>query len=218
MSSTSKPVVLWISLQYLFLNHSTSAHLLSALQNSTFLLQAERVPTALAFLSFPNLKAVILGDAEVAEAQHVELRQRVVEFAKAGGTVILGCAFTSIRPSDLNQFFKTTWGLPWEYGTYQRAVFFLNPSRRPELKDQPLPESYSQRCVSLKGIARKNKVYIPTEESRMQIFDELCERVDDLDEAPVAFTKLKNGFLGYVGDVNSEIESTDVVLAMLGMT
>ena len=53
----------------------------------------------------------------------------------------------------------------------------------------------------------------------------LCHRVacfgpgpiEDKAEAPVVFSKVGEGFLGYTGDVNAEEETTVVVLAMLGL-
>lgn len=79
MASTPKPAVLLISLSYIVLNHHTSAHLLAALHSSFFVLQAETPNTASAFLEWPNLKAVILGDADLTRKKYPELHRKVVE-------------------------------------------------------------------------------------------------------------------------------------------
>lgn len=39
----------------------------------------------------------------------------------------------------------------------------------------------------------------------------------DLNEAPVVYTRVGRGYLGYIGDVNGEEESTNVILSMLGL-
>jgi len=40
----------------------------------------------------------------------------------------------------------------------------------------------------------------------------------DQAQTPVAFTKIGDGSLGYIGDVNAEEESDNVVLAMCGIS
>lgn len=59
---------------------------------------------------------------------------------------------------------------------------------------------YSQKAVYVKGVARSDVWY-----------------AGERDEVAVAFTKVGNGMLGYVGDVNGEAGSEAVVLAMLGL-
>jgi len=47
-------------------------------------------------------------------------------------------------------------------------------------------------------------LYLPTQSSNTS-------------ECPVAFAKVGDGWLGYIGDVNAEEESDNVVLGMLGL-
>jgi hypothetical protein len=212
-------MVLLLSMSYLALNHDVSAHLLSALQSSTFLLQAESEDTARQFLSKPELKAVIIGDADLAEFanKYLDLHRRIFQFAEAGGIVVLGCSFSSMISRDhANRFFKDTWKLPWKMASYQRSTYFANPSRGNGLGGKEIPRSYSQKAVSLKSVADEDKVYIPTPESSLEslVFPPVSI---ELGETPVAYTKVGEGFLGYVGDVNSEEGSTSVILAMLNL-
>lgn len=62
---------------------------------------------------------------------------------------------------------------------------------------------YSQKAVTLSGVPAGDVIY--SGQSRGD------------DDTAVAFGKVGKGYLGYVGDVNAEDESTDVVLAMCGL-
>lgn len=77
----------------------------------------------------------------------------------------------------------------------------------------PLLPSYSQKAVFLKNVNATDSIYAPSSESRTQSHVFQAETVDQ-DQAPVAFTKIGSGWLGYIGDVNNEEGSQNVVLAM----
>lgn len=79
-----------------------------------------------------------------------------------------------------------------------------------------LPGTYSLKAVSLKGVARDHVVYGPTDLSRVERFGGAGESVDPR-QSPVVFAKVGDGWLGYVGDVNGEVESTAVIVAMCGL-
>ncbi|KAI9752206.1 MAG: hypothetical protein M1815_000666 [Lichina confinis] len=217
----SKPTIMLVSLVYLELNQDVSGHLLSALRSKATLLEVDSAERAIAVLSSTiSLHGIILGDGELGGKHfHAGLRARIVDFAKAGGTVVLGCDFSSlIRPSDFNKFFDKAWKLPWRFGTYYRSDFFAGAALEGKLNDRPIPASYSQKAVAAKGVREEHKVYVPTTESWTQSRVFMSTPVEDLSESPVAFTQIGQGHLGYVGDVNSEVESTAVVLAMFGLS
>ncbi|KAI9781790.1 MAG: hypothetical protein M1816_002180 [Peltula sp. TS41687] len=210
-SSTDKPAILLISLTYLTLNHNVSTHLLSALQSAAYLIQAEKASTALGILSqpeqYPTLKGILLGDPDLLKPKHAALRRRVVEFARSGGRVVLGCAFSAlVRWPGLDKWFEKDWALDWKSGAYTGDTYYLNPYSENRLRGKSLAASYSQKALLLKGVEPEDCVYIQGVES--------C---GDLRQAPVAFTKVGEGFLGYIGDVNSMEETTSVVLAMFDL-
>jgi hypothetical protein len=72
------------------------------------------------------------------------------------------------------------------------------------------------KTVHLKGIAPETIVYGSTSQSLTQSMVFAPSPVD-LSEAPVVYTRVEQGFLGYIGDVNGEDESTNVILSMLGL-
>lgn len=77
-----------------------------------------------------------------------------------------------------------------------------------------LPHSYSQKAVFLTNVASDDSVYRPSSDSVTQslVFP---PEPSNPNEAAVAFTKVGEGWLGYIGDVNNEQGSQAVILSML---
>ena len=216
--ATAIPCVLLLSLGYADTFNSVHKHFLAALNSVADVIQSETKESALENLARPNISGVFVTDPEITEKKYKKVLSRLVEYAKAGGTVVIGGTFsTFVRGSDNDAFFKKAWGLDWKMGSYHRTTFTLNPSRPERLFRGPnLADSYSMKTVHLKGIAPETVVYGPTPESRTQSMVFAPSAVD-LGEAPVVYTRIAQGFLGYIGDVNGEIDSTNVILSMLGL-
>lgn len=119
-----------------------------------------------------------------------------------------------MRPNEFESFFEK-WGLGWKMGDYHRTTFVLNPNPSSLRPSTPLPASYSMKAVHLKSINSTDAIYVPTPHSRVQSLVFAPTKVTNLEEAPVVYTKIGSGYLGYVGDVNAEEETTSVVLGML---
>lgn len=77
-----------------------------------------------------------------------------------------------------------------------------------------LATSYNAKAVHLKGVNAEDVLYAPTEDSRVQSHVFAPTPVNP-SHVPVAYTRIGDGFLGYVGDVNAEEESTSIILSML---
>jgi hypothetical protein len=216
--ATAIPCVLLLSLGYADTFNSVHKHFLAALNSVADVIQSETKESALENLARPNIFGVFVTDPEITEKKYKKVLSRLVEYAKAGGTVVIGGSFsTFVRGSDNDAFFKKAWDLDWKMGSYHRTTFTLNPSRPERLFRGPsLAASYSMKTVHLKGIAPETVVYGPTPESRTQSMVFAPSAVD-LSEAPVVYTRIAQGFLGYIGDVNGEIDSTNVILSMLGL-
>ena len=212
------PFVLLLSFGYADTFNSIHKHFLAALRSRAEVVQPETKESALQSLARPEIIGVFITDPEVVEKKYATVVSRLVQYVKAGGTVVIGGTFsTFVRPSDNDTFFKKAWGLNWKMGSYHRTTFSLNPSRPERLLRGPsLAASYSMKTVHLKGIAPETVVYGPTSESRTQSMVFSPSPVD-LSEAPVVYTRVEKGYLGYIGDVNGEEESTNVILSMLGL-
>jgi hypothetical protein len=74
-----------------------------------------------------------------------------------------------------------------------------------------LPASYSQKAVFLKDVSKADSLYTPTAESRTQSHVFPSQPVE-LGQTPVALSKFKHGWVGYIGDVNNEEGSQKVVM------
>lgn len=215
----SLPIVLIISVGgFASPIESSASHLLTGLRRCANIVVAAEAADAkrLAKSEF-NFHAVILVDGALMEMKKfTSLRKKVVAYVKAGGTVVLGATFAAYNRSGFfNECIRDEFGLLWVSGSYQRAVVHLNK----DVEDKKfkgntmLAASYSQKAVWLKGVPVGDRVYIPDERSRTQSMVFSSEVVDQT-QSPVCWAKVEKGWLGYVGDVNCEEESTAVTLAM----
>ena len=77
-----------------------------------------------------------------------------------------------------------------------------------------LPNSYSQKAVYLANVASDDSVYRPSSDSLTQsaVFP---PGPSNPNQTAVAFTKIGEGWLGYLGDVNNEQGSQAVIHSML---
>ncbi|KAG8806454.1 hypothetical protein FRC17_004981 [Serendipita sp. 399] len=161
-----------------------------------------------------------------------ELNSTLVSYAKdRGRTVVLCFGFpTNNNPTEFGRLFKL-FGKDWESGSYERETF-VRSSRLGSnfLKGQkvstPLqelqrrsshsfPKAWSIKALHARGVTRDEAVYL---NERFQ--DSTPDGVEL--EAPIAFTSVGKGWLGYIGDVLfndiSASKSTLLVAkAMLGL-
>jgi hypothetical protein len=193
--------------------------LLTALKERADITEVNDVSTANAKLASPqvNWKAIVITSAVIASKKSKNLHPKVLEYAKGGGRVIFAGTFSSmIRPPDFDKFFGTVWSLPWKFGDYNRTTFMLNPSRWNELqRNSLLLPAYSMKAVHIKGSDFQSAVYITTPNSKIES-NVFAATSAHKAQAPVVFSPYYEGYVGYVGDVNSEKGSTAVVLAMCG--
>jgi hypothetical protein len=77
-----------------------------------------------------------------------------------------------------------------------------------------LPNRYSQKAVFLAHVASDDSVYHPSSDSVTQSRVFLPEPSNQ-NETAVAFTRVGEGWLGYIGDVNNEQGSQAVIHSML---
>lgn len=148
----------------------------------------------------------------------VDFQFELVKYVRNGGTLILACLFSGNAPPELHDALLARFELPWKYGDYHRTTFFRNPVFRDVLGPQlynSLEESYSMKTLHLKHVPAEARVYIPEASSRTQSAVFPAEVVD-LQQCPAAFAKCGRGYVGYIGDVNNEVGSQKLLMAMLG--
>ena len=214
--SVSKPAILVLTLgDYADTFSSIHANLLTQLEQKSVLKQVDNAKEAINLINGDSKpKGIIVADEGILKAD--ALADKLVTFAREGGTVVVGGLFTSFgRPDDMQKYFEKKWGLAWKIGSYHRTTLALNLAAegRP---NATLPSSYSQKAVFLSNVPHKAAWYLPTEESLTESHVFPPSQVPTA-ETPVAFMKVEHGWLGYTGSVNSEEETHTVILGMLGL-
>ncbi len=161
-------------------------------------------------------EAIIATHGDLSEKKYKNAHIELSEYAKAGRTVILACLFGSFgsRPNFANMC--QNMHLPWEWGDYHHTDFALNPAFAPVFGEafKNLKQSYSMKAVHLTNVHAAAKVYVPADSSRVQSSVFPPDRVDTA-QTPAVWQKHGHGHIAYIGDVNNEIGSQALIMAML---
>ena len=212
-SSQTLPKVLVIALDGLTQDVSREFAFLKNKADVTFVsIEAE----ASHYLQSQHFTAVLAVDPTIVQ-ESPNLRRQITTFARTGGKVILCHFFSSlIGPTEFDEYMQTEWNLPWRFGNYARTNFHLNRQGVNLCREPDLPACYSMKAVSLKYIEPASKIYHPRKTSTIQSHVFPPTPIGDLSQAAVAFTRVGDGWLGYIGDVNDEEATLTVIMAMIG--
>ncbi|KAF6228224.1 hypothetical protein HO133_007954 [Letharia lupina] len=165
-------------------------------------------------------EAIVVTDGGLSRKKHrTTIQVRLSEYAKAGGTVILACLFSSFVSGPEFAGMCRSMNLPWDWGDYHRTVFALNPAFANVFDNEAfktLEQSYSMKAVHLGNVHAADKVYVPTDHSRVQSAVFPPDRVDTA-QTPAVWQKHGQGHIAYIGDVNNESGSQALIMAMLGI-
>lgn len=163
--------------------------------------------------------AIVVTDGGLSKKKHKNIQIRLSEYARAGGTLILACLFSNFVSGPNFDSMCLNMELPWGWGDYHRTDFALNPAFAPVFGNETfrtLDKSYSMKAVHLKNVPAAAKLYLPTNDSRVQSFVFPPDRVDTA-QTPAVWQKHGQGFIAYIGDVNNESGSQVLIMAMLSM-
>jgi hypothetical protein len=153
----------------------------------------------------------------VAKQQHTEVYEALLGYIRRGGTAILMAGFANFTPYPAMRAFFEHAGLPWRVGCYLRTTFALNREAVGPALAAALPARYSQKAVFVKDVGSEEAWYRTDEHSVLESLVWAPEPVDCPGEAPVAVGKVEDGRLAYIGDVNVEDGTGDVILALCGL-
>ncbi|KAA8915072.1 hypothetical protein FN846DRAFT_924693 [Sphaerosporella brunnea] len=197
---------------------SIYAPMFNALQQHSNLTFSTNTDSAMASLNSLSPRAILLMDPFLIRPKpaYRALAGALASYVHAGGRVVLCGVFSSMVSSpDFNAWLLRRWGLHWELGAYHRVDNCLGEA---ELRWAPaLLERFSMKAVSLKGVRREARLYVPAEGARTQSFVFPAQEVQNKEQAAVAWEMVGSGWLGYVGDVNCEEGSIKAVVAMCGV-
>ncbi|KAF8874770.1 hypothetical protein CPB84DRAFT_1715571 [Gymnopilus junonius] len=217
------PFVLVLSFDYADMFTSIHTHLLNTLKKKTQLVHLTGHPKAYKkaaeLLENPNLVGVLVADPAIVKRKYTIVLRKLVKYVKKGGSVVMGGSFSShISPSTFDDFMKNTWGLNWKFGSYHRTTFALNPSNEIVKRNSSLKQSYSMKTVHVDNIKPEMAVYTTAENAHLQSLVFAPVPIQNAgSESPAVCARVGRGLLSFLGDVNAEVESTNTIMAMLGL-
>ncbi|KAL0575379.1 hypothetical protein V5O48_006592 [Marasmius crinis-equi] len=211
----SRRFIMLVSLQNEDWFHEMYGHVFSALREKVQIKQALTSDTAFSYLASPDLVGVLITDYGVADANHATLLRKLVDYAKAGGLVVAGANFSN-HMTGARAFFQP-WGFQWQKGSYHRTTFQKNSAAGIVESNPSLPQTYNAKALHLTGLAQANAVYLPAPDAQVQSLVFPATSVRNFEESPVVHAKVGKGYLGYIGDVNAEKDTTSILFAMLGL-
>ncbi|KAI1385459.1 uncharacterized protein F4822DRAFT_345036 [Hypoxylon trugodes] len=217
-TKATQPTILLISLLLELWFDEMYAPLLTTLGSKASVKRVKKGPSAIRLLTeTPRPSAVLITDAAPSKEEHSDVWDAILQYVRQGGTAVIMGQFSSfVKPPSMEPFFSKA-GLPWKNGPYYRTTFKINRGATGDNIAAHLPESYSQKALFVKDVALADSWYVTDDNSVIESHVFAPENAHTPGETPVAFASVGEGKLGYVGDVNSEVGSTRVVLAMCGL-
>ena len=165
----------------------------------------------------PLPTAILVTDSALIKDEHAELYEVVLKYVREGGTAIFMEHFPGFIPVTALKGFFGRAGLPWAAGSHLRTNFSVNHEAVGADLAAKLPASYSQKALFVKNVKPEEAWYRTDENSRLESLVFPPDPLHRPDEAPVVVGHVGNGRIGYIGDVNGEEKSADVILAMCGL-
>lgn len=207
---TVKTTVDFIKSRALYTNH-TKHH--SALRVFKWLLDK---PSAI-FITDPSLSGL-----------HIVLGRALVDYARAGGRVIYGGSFSSVAQyEEVDHLFEHVWNLPWRFCAYTSSEFRLHKHHSALRNYRPiagLVDKVYSKANFVNNVAPEHTLYrevvTDQERARLKRDGELTGREPDgvkLQRAPVAMTRVGDGWVGFMGLVAGDSVCDKITLAMLGV-
>ena len=216
-SSSSSPRILLLALDQQPFFDELYTRLIDHLASRATLQRASKPTGAVNYLRTNTPTAILITDPGVTQGKHAAVMAKVTEYVLSGGTAVFAGLFSSFcPPSDLDSMFPAQFGLPWQNGVYHRTTVRLN-DHVPHIEKNGLATSYSQKAVFLKGVRPHETLYRPAEDSVLESLVFPSVPIEDKTQAAAAFAKVGEGWVGFLGDVNAEVESDAVVAAMCGV-
>ncbi|KAI0145238.1 hypothetical protein GGR57DRAFT_507204 [Xylariaceae sp. FL1272] len=169
---------------------------------------------------YPSAKAVLIATTTIMRPEHFQVTVQLVNYCKRGGRVVLATyrVAGSIGSRNFDPWMRDAWQLPWKADTYGKIDAVLNESHVGPGGDAAwragLLQDFYCKGQALSNVAPCDSLYDVSDE-HVAYYGRFEDK--DKDYTTVAFAKRGEGWLGYVGDVNLEPQSSDIVIAMMGL-
>ncbi|PPJ58843.1 hypothetical protein CBER1_08510 [Cercospora berteroae] len=164
-----------------------------------------------ALQSTPPPAAVWATDKALTEPEFRQLKDQAAVYVRNGGTIVFGARFSG------SDALFSDFSLPWRLDGYYRSTFHLNAAMT-SVRKTGLAPSYSQKAHHLTNVQHEDTLYLPSHSSRPHPRVFFDPSVDWLRHTPVALGSFGEGKVGYMGDINAEVDSENVLLALLGLS
>ncbi|KAJ6447268.1 polarity protein BemA [Purpureocillium lavendulum] len=214
----TRPCVLLLSLNMPPWFSEMYAPLLDAAAAKANVTHAQDAPSAVRLLE-ERSSAVLVTDEALTLPENAHVWQAVLGYVRRGGVAVVMGTFSSFaRYDDIKPFFAQA-GLLWEAGAYTRETFALDKATVDEATSTKLLPEYSQKALFVKNVAPAEAWYKvkPDEDSDDESSVSAPKDTTFGGSTAVALGRVGAGKVGYIGDVNAEIGSDIVVLAMCGL-
>jgi hypothetical protein len=155
--------------------------------------------------------AVFISDEALTTDEYKSTWEVVVTYIRGGGTAVIGGTFATFAQWPAMRPFFARAGLSWESGSYTRTTNVLNTKAVSEDLVKHLPKDFDQKALFLKNVGSTAAWYAPCSDV------EAPRKFKKVKETSVAFARVGEGNLGYVGDVNMEAATYPIIRAMLGL-
>ncbi|TBU26913.1 hypothetical protein BD309DRAFT_861448 [Dichomitus squalens] len=210
----SKPLIVVICLDEEGVSEIINDRLYTVLARKDEVLKATSLSEARRHLtSTIRPHAVIVADDAVTYPRNREVLLRLVEYAKAGGTVVYAGTFSSsVRHQDLDSMFKDVWGLPWRAFSFATTTHTVNP-RVQGLNPNGLVKRYVVDANHIDHVALEDAVYLPSSVVK-KLRKGGHQSAGQTYRTPAAFATVGRGRVGYIGDVDGDDDTTRLVIAM----
>ena len=136
-------------------------------------------------------------------------------YARGGGRVVACANFSNFLTLTGTQLLGEVMGYPtWERSSYHRSIGSLRPDTAAQFAHaEALAPTYSMKALAIKGVDPAHVVYFDAPATIRPLF---LEETDPT-EARALCAPVGRGVCCYVGDVNAERETSQLVLAMCGL-
>ncbi|CZT04072.1 uncharacterized protein RCO7_05669 [Rhynchosporium graminicola] len=219
MAPSEQPQILLLCLSFQSFLDQQYASLIDRISQSAQLKRSKTVSGAIRYLDSNTPKAIIATDEGLAKPENAAFIPRLLSYLQNGGVVIFGLHFPNfVTDVMFENLFKGSFDLAWKRGDYQRGTFEVNDfyTLPRGVAPSSLPSAYSMKALHVRDAKPQERILVPVAGSKTQSMVFAPSDVDR-SQAAVVGARIGNGYLAYVGDVNGEEESDDVILVLCGL-
>lgn len=214
----TKPLIVILCFQSEKTLDEYNPDILPALAQKSVVRKAKTLPQARRYLtSSVRPHIVVVTDAAVTYPENHELLPRLVEYAKAGGTVVYSGIFGStVLYPDLKAMFKNVWGLPWRVCAHTDGTHAVNP-RVKGIATKAILEKCIVKSTRINNVALEDAIYVSPSEAKKLKNPPVSEGRSSSDktyETFAAVAKVGRGGLAYMGHFGPEPITTSIILGL----